>query len=266
VKPILQNPRFRAWLGKLALWTLVLVGVVLVFDRLVMPAYTRQNDLQQLPRVVGLPIDQARAILDSLGFPVSVEHRVMDNGPRNRADDVLEQFPRGNLETKRGRTVHLTLAAGKSAFGMPELKGKSERQVLVLLGDLGLAPDSSALSWRFDDKPAGTVIRQNPRAGRSIQRGGTVGLVFSLGPTPEAVEVPSLLGLQLDQARMRLERSGLVLGPVEEEAVPDRPAGIRGQSPLAGARITPGDSVSVRLNHPERARAELPDSSLDKED
>lgn len=256
--------RFRTWLRRL-LWGLGgLLVLALLLDRVIMPLYTRQGDVSLLPRVVGMPIDEARALLDSLGFPVNVEHRVDDSGPRVAADEVLEQFPRGNLQTRTGRTVHLTLSAGKSAFEMTDLRGKSERQVQVLLGDIGLEVDTLGTQWRFDEDAPGTVLKHEPRAGRSIQRGQKVKLVYSLGPRPETVEVPSLLGLDTEAARRRLQRAGLELGDIETEIQPDRPAGIRGQEPLAGSRLAPESPVSIRLNQPDQAPEEADSAEVEE--
>ena len=229
----------------------LLLACLLTFalmDWLVMPAYTRHGKETLLPRVVGLDVTRARAVLASLGFEVEVEHRKADPAGRFKADEVIEQFPRGGALTKSARTVHLTLSAGQSAFPLPDLTGQGERQAGMLLADLGLQLDTTATRWEFAELEAGLVLSQVPAPAHKVNRGTKVRLVLSLGPIPESVLVPGLLGSGLEAASRRLQSVGLTLGSVEEEHHPGRPRGIRAQVPVAGSRLAPGESVSVRLN------------------
>ncbi len=230
---------------------LVAVCLLLLMDRLVMPLYTRQGSEAVLPDLRGLDSAAARERLQEQGFRVLFENGRADFSGATPAGAVLEQFPLPGSRTKTGRRVYLSPSLGEIRVRLPDRGGRTRREASLLLADLGLAEDSTAVRWIFDPgQGAGTVLRQSPSAGETLSRGETVRFVLSLGPRPEKVRVPSLLGLDLLSCERRLQEQGLRLGRVDFEERGDRPAGVRVQLPVAGQQLAPGDSVSIRLNRP----------------
>lgn len=91
--------------------------------------------------------------------------------------------------------------------------------------------------------PKGTVLEQAPAAGKRDEEGATVGLVVSAGQ--KFVSVPSVVGMQQQDAQAALEAAGLDVGPVSEQ-VSAEPAGqVVASSPKEGTN-TP-IPTSVRL-------------------
>ncbi len=238
----------RTWILLAALPFLGVLAV-LATDRLLMPMYTRQGSESILPDLGGMDSSAARELLLQKGFRVRFEKGRADFSGERPAGTILEQFPPAGSRTKSGRRVYLRPSLGEIRVDVPDLLGLTRREAAVLLADLGLAEDSLALSWRFDSlQGRGTVLEQEPGAGESLSRGETVGFVLSLGPEPDRVRVPSLLGLDLEAVERRLKEHGLALGRVDFEVHPDRPPGVRVQLPVANQQVPPGDSVDVRVN------------------
>lgn len=73
-------------------------------------------------------------------------------------------------------------------------------------------------------------------------------------PPEDVVSVPDLRGTALAEARIRIDQSGLVAGPLDSLLHPTLPAGtVVGQSPLPGQHSVPGDTVRVTVSlGPER--------------
>ena len=69
--------------------------------------------------------------------------------------------------------------------------------------------DVETLEGREDGTAPGTVLRQDPAPGESLREGETVTLTVSLGQELRAVPT-DLVGLTLEEARVRLEQAGLV--------------------------------------------------------
>jgi len=97
---------------------------------------------------------------------------------------------------------------------VPDLAGMSEAEAVSLLLDAGL----EAGQRRFESHEtvnSDLVIRSEPNAGESIEKGAQVTLIISSGR--EQVRVPDLAGLTLDRARAELERTGLRVGQQRSE-------------------------------------------------
>lgn len=98
---------------------------------------------------------------------------------------------------------------------------------------------------RNDDAAEGTIIAQEPPAGRTLETGSRVALVVSLGPP--TVNVPDVIGMSLSDAQDALEAAGGLYG-VRDDTRPsesyDRGV-VMAQSPEPGRRVAPGSTVSL---------------------
>ena len=110
-----------------------------------------------------------------------------------------------------------------------------------------------------NERPAGTVIGQDPKPGTALQPGASVNLWIAtpprvatvpapaLPPQRQDVIVPNLIGQTADTASAVLAKPGLSLGDRRRQDS-EAPAGtVIAQSPVAGARVHPGTSVEVTI-------------------
>ena len=87
--------------------------------------------------------------------------------------------------------------------------------------------------------------------GDKIAVGSLVRLVVGFGKGTEMVEVPTLVGLTLRDARSLLLSRRLTIGTVaydEEEVEEGTERYIYSQTPLAGERVLEGETVSLKLS------------------
>ncbi|MGH2630120.1 MAG: Stk1 family PASTA domain-containing Ser/Thr kinase [Actinomycetota bacterium] len=105
---------------------------------------------------------------------------------------------------------------------VPLLVGVPVDQARDRLSDLGFAVriDDPVHSERIDD---GLVLRMQPVAGASLERGEAVTLVPSLGAPP--VRAPDVEGMTLERATTRLERVGLGIDVARRRYHPEIPEG-----------------------------------------
>ena len=102
--------------------------------------------------------------------------------------------------------------------------------------------DSLGLVAREGDKrndksfPEGTVINQNPIAGRKVNKGRRVYLTISSGE--QLVIVPNLKGRTLRDAKFQLERQELKLGTIEYQPSNEFP-----ENTIIEQRVSPGAKV-----------------------
>jgi serine/threonine-protein kinase len=123
---------------------------------------------------------------------------------------------------------------------VPDVQGLSEADATKRLEDVGLLVDPE---FAFSDSiPEGRAIGTDPGPGISLDTGQTVKLIVSRGSNK--VEVPSVIGLQDDQALARLQSADLAGTVVQRDS--DEPAGkVVAQSPTAGNLVRSGSPVTI---------------------
>ncbi len=92
----------------------------------------------------------------------------------------------------------------------------------------------------------GTVISQDPAAGSSLRKGGTIDLVIAVPPA--MVTVPNITGWTTDIGSQQLQKAGLVLGNVTDQASSIQVGIILTQSPPPNSGLTYGSSVDVTVS------------------
>lgn len=134
---------------------------------------------------------------------------------------------------------------------VPELSGLTEAQALAELAAQTLLADP--LRDTFSDVvAAGFVAGQNPAAGSPIAAGGSVEVQISRGPVP--VDVPRLVGLDLEDAIAALSTAGLGATPiswVNDDRTPRDM--ILQQDPPPSARVPPTSDVALVVSGGPRA-------------
>ncbi len=218
-----------------------LLSYVLLF-LFAFPADVLPND-GRVPRVVGMTFDAAAQAMDKEGFHAlkgdTRFHKTTAEGV------VLEQDPPAGSLQKRGAEVTLAVSAGQSAATVPEVAGSSQQQARISIENAGFTFGS--VSQQTSDQPRGAVIASNPPAGTTIELPATVSITLSQGPS--TVQIPDLAGRTLADARSTLEQLGLRLGSTSRDTssfIPENT--VLGQAPAAGATVSAGASVNLRVS------------------
>jgi len=197
-REVLSNLYFWAGMG-----TLFLAGGLLyiMVDQIIMPNYTRYGTAITMPDVRNESLDDAQSQLEELGFRVEEEEgQYNPNVPQNI---VVDQSPPPSTPIKPGRRVYLTLNRGETpTVVLPDLSGTSEREARSRLEGRGLKvevePDS------LPSPHEGTITRQSPSPGDTVDVGSQISLWYSTGLGDEETAIPNLVGLSVEEARERL--------------------------------------------------------------
>lgn len=246
--PVLKTRQF--WLGGLIALTGLSV-TYLLFDRLVMPTYTRQGIEVIVPEVRELPFDEAVRLVEGRGL--RAERRDQPFNPGFTRHVVLDQNPAPNAAVKPGRRVYLYVNTGtERTVTMLEVRTLTERVARAELAELGLVH----VETRVDDRPspyAGTITRQQPESGAAVRTSETVTLWVSPGLGDQTVEVPDVRGLAFPDALAALERAGLWVDPTRAVS-----GTITRQEPAAHALVQQG--TEVRLSSVPIEGRDLPEA------
>jgi hypothetical protein len=143
----------------------------------------------------------------------------------------------------------ITLPAAYTVPDLLDLTPKEAQRVLEAIGfKVETAEEAS------NDVEKDKVIRTEPNAGTTAEKGETVKLVISMGPEPvdgespsdEAVEVLPVVGLQREDAESRLSDAGFTV-EIQFETADEQPGTVLGQDPGAGTLAEPGSMVTITV-------------------
>jgi len=156
---------------------------------------------------------------------------------------VYKQSPVAGRTVREGQSVTLTVSLGVHYVTVPDLTNYVQADGEQQLKDLGV---SVLVTQAVDESvAAGSIIRTDPAAGSQVAAGTTVVVYVSRPQVATTTKVPSLIGMNVDDARTLLVQKKLGLGS-QTEQYSDQPVGsIISQSPGEGASAKLNTRVSV---------------------
>ncbi len=133
------------------------------------------------------------------------------------AGQVCEQTPEEGKKVKKNVTVTLTISLGQKKLSFPDVYGKTLIQAKTLLENEGFNTDKIKVEYEpSPDVELDHITRTNPLAKQDVASDCEITIYISSGPPEENVKLPSLLGLNKEDAEDKLNRAGLVLGEITE--------------------------------------------------
>jgi eukaryotic-like serine/threonine-protein kinase len=240
-KKVLGDRRFQTMAGIV----LAVVFVYFLFDSIAMPLYTRQGSERAVPKLIGLDRTGAIRAAKSAGFTVIEEPaKVSLNASEG---SIIEQHPFAGSLAKPGRKIHIIPALPAPPGVAPDMTGLELRDAQLRCKNVGLISSESDTRYRFSERvPKGTVMGQDPSAGKPVEPGGVLKLVVSLGPMPSHFYVPYLMEKQLRDARGLLRDSGLKLGKIVKKETDQYASGtVIAQSVKSGDEVAQDTAIDV---------------------
>ena len=193
-----------------------------------------------VPKVVGLTVENAQAQLDEAGLVVRIaKGRHSTKLPEG---SVLEIQPAQGTTLERGDRVTLVPSLGPPPVPVPNLVGLplADAKAAIRKAHLKVGDVTRAFNERFD---ADQVTRQSVKADTEAPLGSRIDLVVSKGPTPLPVE--KVIGLQQGEAVAVLESQGFVVDVQEEFSDQVDKGAVISQAPEKGADLQPGETVTI---------------------
>lgn len=196
-----------------------------------------------VPNVVRTSEEEAVAALQAAGLEVEVTRAPSGMVPRGQ---VISQTPSAGQTVPAGTTVGIVVSEGERVENVqvPEVTGLTRQDAERALRDAGL--QIAVAESPSEQVAADVVISQLPAAGESVAPGTTVGIVVSTGPPAtgaDAVEVPNLVGDQLQQAQAELQQLELQATPVGVAGTGRPRNEVVAQTPGGGESVPEGSTV-----------------------
>jgi serine/threonine-protein kinase len=130
-------------------------------------------------------------------------------------------------------------------FRVPNLIGKSKTEAVKILKSLKLNPILEGP--KYDENiPKDHVIYHRPHANTLVKEGRRIYLYISGGEP--LVKMPTLVGKTLRDAKITVERNGLVLGEIEKVRSEFAAKTVIEQSPEANENVEKGSVVDMKVS------------------
>lgn len=200
------------------------------------------KEMIALPDVAGKPRDEAVAELEQLGFQVAISDETSPDVPRG---DVIGTNPTAGSELGKGTLVTVSVSTGRELTDVPDITNMTAQQASEVLTVAGLELSEDIRRETSDTVPEGIVISQHPAAGSQLSKGSKVTVTVSSGR--DKVQVPSLVGMDVNQATAMLTQLGLraTVSRVDSERPEGEVLAVAG----ANTEVDAGTTVELRVSN-----------------
>jgi len=176
--------------------------------------YTNHGSGIPVPKLKGLPIEQAIDILKQQGFDYQVDSVYVGDTPPGT---VVEQDPDPETNVKENRKIYLTMVTLKAPpVALPEIDQMPYIQAVATLQNAGLKVGDTtyradiALNVVLEAKMGGLALKTDQR----IPKGSRIDLVLGDGVGASEVDIPDLTNQDLDAVRFILKNANLGVGAI----------------------------------------------------
>ncbi|MFJ2749512.1 Stk1 family PASTA domain-containing Ser/Thr kinase [Streptomyces sp. NPDC087297] len=217
---------------------LVLVGAILIGRALFGEG---ADNRPSVPTLVGQTLERAQKSGDAVGLKVvKSADEPCDNQPKG---NVCKQNPAPDEKVADGSTVTVTISTGAPKIPVLNVLSLSFDEAEKQLKEKGFQVERKA---QESDRPAGTVLEQDPKSGTEAEKNSVVKL--TVAKEISKAEVPDLKGKKKDEAAKALTDAKLRLGSVTEIDSPGAvPGTVVEQQIQAGQQLEVGKTVGITI-------------------
>ena len=186
-----------------------------------------------IPYILDLEIERATYVIEESGFTVGQKIEVNDdNIPRGF---VISQNPVAGTKMSPDSNVDIVISAGPSLIKISDLSRKSPEDAIQILETLGF--EYEIIEEYSENVDVGLVSHTVPSVGEIVPPTQIIQVIVSLGLK---IEVPSLIGLNYQEASTVLQEVGLL-----PSATGDTGGTVSDQTPKEGEFLDPEGFVEL---------------------
>ncbi len=160
---------------------------------------------------------------------------------------ILNQEPAADsMMVKTGSTIVLTVNGTDTEVSVPFVTNFGEKEAKKALEDKNLIPQ--VIYVENAKTPKGYTIDTFPKAGVKTTIGSNVYVYISNGEKPESVELPTVKGKSLSEAKTELESLGLTVETAYDDNSKLAKDTVIGMSPLQYGKVEKGTVVTLTVS------------------
>lgn len=216
ISPIADN-QSKSMERKVTIWAIVtslaLIGVITGF----LIVWLLSSGNSKVPDFTGKTWEEAIAIAKDKEIYIT-------NTKEEYSDEIEEgcivaQDVEPGEKIEKGQNINVTLSLGTGKFELEDFVGLDISEVYKIVEDVQIELKEEYI---YDETiEIGKVVKQIPDAGTTISPGDKVTLYVSRGSEKEVQEsiiVPNLIGLDEEEAKVKIKEEGLSVGKIRKEA------------------------------------------------
>ncbi|MFI9718706.1 Stk1 family PASTA domain-containing Ser/Thr kinase [Streptomyces sp. NPDC052396] len=204
--------------------------------------YISSGQFTSVPAVLDMTEQKAEQELDRAGLRADTRQDFSDTIERGH---VMATDPKPGERIRNTGRVTLTISRGPRRTEVPNVTGMRLAEARQRIEHAGLTVGE--IRQQFSgETPQGSVLSTDPRPGTERRPDSPVSLVVSKG---EALDVPDITGLSVDDATSALRELGLQVKIADTQVYSPRNKGdIADQSPAKGTKAAKGDTITVTVS------------------
>jgi serine/threonine-protein kinase len=219
----------------------ILVGFI-IFDRVLMPVYTKSGGTVSIPDVTGIPAGDAQQIAKKGGF----EFRIMREEHSDSVPEgfVISQRPEPGAPAKKGRRISVVVSLSEAITTVPNVADVHIAKAILQIEQAGLRVRDT-IYQNSDSIKNEMVIGTMPDIGEELIVGSSVDIIVSLGSERGLVVVPNFMGQNIDHAKELARSEGLFI-VASYRRIPSVPENtVYRQDTEPSARVERGSTIYV---------------------
>ncbi|MDN4172237.1 Stk1 family PASTA domain-containing Ser/Thr kinase [Nocardioides sp. SOB77] len=238
--------------GLLAFLVLLVLALVVAGALLLPRLFESPPEQVQVPNLIRLGDDQARAAIREAGLSVGdvsfAENEAIPAGK------VAEQQPNRDQYVEPGTAVDIVVSLGEPQVTVPSVVGLTRADAAAQLRSAGLRTNQEETE---SDEPAGEVVAQEPAAGQEVAEGAMVTIAYSDGPE----EVPDVVGRRQPEAERIITDARFRVSVVRSSDTTEPAGTVIQQSPSAGETLPEGSTITIVVSSYEPTEEPSPSDS-----
>jgi eukaryotic-like serine/threonine-protein kinase len=195
--------------------------------------------VDKLDDYTGQRYEDAAAALAKLGLLPEKVPQVSDTVA---VGIVISQDPKDGQPLKNS-VVKLVVSTGRGPATVPDVANLAEAEALALVNTDFVAVSATESS---ETVAAGIAIRTDPALGTELEKGTSVTVYISAGPTPS--DVPNVVGKSLQEAQDTLTKAGFITSTTGVDVTDPALVGkVISTTPGAGEKLVKGKTVVLNV-------------------
>ena len=197
-------------------------------------------EMVTVPDVIGKRIKDARKDIENARLEVG---KITEEPSEKAKGTVIKQSYEAGKDVFVGTPIDLVIAARPKSVIVPNVTGMSRGLATETLekAELGVGK----ILEKPDRKRPGTVIAQNPGAGKEVPISTAVNITPSKA---ETVVVPNLVGMKREQAERSVKRAPLKIEEITERLSREPKGMVIEQKPSEGVEVSAGTSITLLIS------------------
>jgi beta-lactam-binding protein with PASTA domain/predicted Ser/Thr protein kinase len=155
---------------------------------------------------------------------------------------VVRQDPAGGVRVDKDSTVTIFVSTGPPMTEVPDVVGDNVDDAIAALAGADLKVNRQNV---FSERPAGTVVAQDPKGGQRVEVGAQVRINVSQGVRPTSV--PPVVGDPFETAQSKLEAAGFKVRRLDVDSA-ELAGTVVDQDPDANTTASPGSTVTLSVS------------------